>query len=176
MSEKCQNSTIYFVLGATILLFQCGAAGAQEVEAENPPGAVIRITATPAGMARKHRQDLGAAPQPAPQNGGAPQPDEFLDKYNSLFGAAGKLRPRKTPQIVTDDTRTSAQRVAEMIREMRARQTPRPRGPDWVRDATPSTRGYVAPTAHPSARVATPAPKSNLPSIDLGGDGSSSYR
>lgn len=135
---------------------------------------LIRVTATPAGMKPKASRSVAPQITPGP-NGGLPEKDDFMLKFNHLFGANGKLVPTKTPIPVSDDAKTSAQRVAEMARELRAKMTPGSSGPNWVRDATPAPQGYVAPTYKPSARRATPAPGSKLPAIDLGGSGTSSY-
>ena len=174
-----------YILRVLSLHFLCYlACGAH---AQQHGSTIVRVTATPVNKAAgkqapvKHMEpvDNATANAASAPNGGMPDQDDFMLKYNYLFGAHGKLRPTPTPVPVAEDKKTTAQRVAEMVREMRARSELPPAriDPEWVQSAkqTPSD-SYVAPTPKPVVRIATPPPKSKLPNIDLGGDGSSQSR
>lgn len=168
---------ILVTLVAAIALTAISQEPAGSATPENKKLIRIRATPKPKNVSPAKQTPLLKVERTALPNGGLPEPDDFMLKFDYLFGAKGKLRPTPTPQIVAEDRKTTAQRVAEMIREMRANSTPRPVpvGSDWLTNATPAPAGYIAPTQKPTVRVATPPPKSNLPPINLGGDGTSSY-
>jgi hypothetical protein len=152
----------------------CTTTFAQDTERDD--SRLIRIRATPGKRTRTaDPQVKPLVPQASPTASASAAPadsGDFLARFDHLFGPAGKLRPTPTPVPVAEDSKTTAQRVAEMIREIRPNLPPNTitATPNWVRNATPTPPGsYVAPTPKPVVRVATPPPKSSLPSIDLGG-------
>lgn len=166
-------------IGALTLSVKSQESSGGETSASDNPK-LIRIRATPGSKpksaASKHTPLLKVERTPAP-NGGLSEPDDFMLKFNYLFGDRGKLRPTPTPEVVAEDKKTTAERVAEMARQLRANMTPRPESAksDWIQNATPAPAAYVAPTPKPVVRIVTPPPKSSLPAINLGGDSTSSY-